>query len=73
MMSDVHESNAGASGEVEGGDTRALDIYRQIQKGRTVRFLMRGDAQRRDAILYETFVAQVIELPFAGNLRQLLL
>ena len=34
---------------------------------------MRGDAQRGDAILYEALVAQVIELTFAGNLRQLLL
>ena len=33
---------------------------------------MRGDAQGRNAVLHESFVAQMIELALAGNLRELL-
>ena len=70
-MFDVHESDAGAGGKIEGGHAGAVNVDGQIHEWRAVGFLMCGHAQRGHAILGEAFVAQAVELAFAGDARQL--
>ncbi len=70
VMFDVHERNAGAGGEIEGGDAGAVDVDRQIHEGRAVVFLVRHDAQSGNTVLHEAFVAQALELAIAGDAGQ---
>ena len=70
-MFHVHESDAGAGGEIECGHAGAIDVHGQIHERRPVGFLMRSHAQCRHAILGEAFVAEAVELAFAGYASQL--
>src|SRR5215469_17822394 len=72
-MGDVHERNTGARGKIVGGYPRTIDIDRQVDERRSVGFFMRRDAQSGNSLLDEPLVAEVVELPLAGNAGQLIL
>ena len=69
-MLDVDESDARASGEVEGCDSGAVDVNREIDEGRSITFFVRHYSQPRHAILNEAFVAEAFELAVAGDAGQ---
>ena len=71
VMFDVHESDAGAGGKIEGRHAGSIDVYRQIHEWWTVGLLMCGHAQRGNAILRKAFVAQAVELAFSSDAGQL--
>ena len=70
-MCDVHESDAGPGRKIESSDPRAIDIDRQVDERRAVGLLVRGDAQERNSVLDEAFIAQIVELSFPGDACQL--
>ena len=69
-MIHVHESNACAGGETKGRHARAVDVDDHIHKGWAVIFLVSDDPQSWNAVLYETFVIQAVELAVAGDVSQ---
>src|SRR5580658_6348748 len=64
----IHESDAGAAGDVEGGHAGAIDIYGEIDEGRPVGFFVHDHAEAGDSVLHETFVAHAVEAAFADDL-----
>ena len=48
VMFDIHESDAGAGGEIEGGHAGAVDVDRQIHERRAVVLLMCGRRATRE-------------------------
>src|SRR5215469_13797390 len=72
-MGDVHERDTGARGKIIRGYPRTIDVDRQVDERRSVGFFMRRNAKGGNSVLDEPLVAEVVELPLAGNAGQLIL
>ena len=70
MVVDVHESDPGAAGDIEGGHAGTIDIHGEIDEGRSVGFFVRDYAEAGNAVLHKTFIAHAVEAAFADNLGE---
>ena len=66
----VHEGEANAGGEIEGGDPGTVHVDGEIDEGWAVGFFVSDDAEAGDSVLHEALVAEAVEAPFADEVSE---